>query len=381
LFVDATGYYRQAAFQQQILQEVQTGFAHLQAAVAAYKSPPDGATITRAVTGFLPGGNQKYFREFRLLLLSVGVMRQFQRPSVRTDVVVFTDASSIGSLAAIGCTTNLRRAKSDEERCIVVVHESLKSRARDDPLDDYPNADSVEFIVRLPNPEMYDFILRGDLDTFLTPGFANWIPERSAVLYVGHGGYGSREAVARLRWIAQELNLPYNKMHNVGSTWYGATQVMIALSDFSTSLMRYLATNAFTEYERCCNGVDGWPRWHRPVISMYSGDLAVNVLSTDQVRQHGNGFFMDFGSDQQGVMSPEIKHLHCWHTRGRFSKFVFIEGGYKDIDLTPHLAMETPADYATVIAVSAARLSDAELKNFLADADALKARKWLKVTP
>ena len=385
MFVDATGYYRQQMFQKEVLMAVKSSYTRLQAAIKSFNPPTPGNLVTRAVTGYLPGGDAKYLREFRVLLLSVGVMRTFQSELVKTDVVIFTDSQTARGLQSLGCSDNKRRAKSDPEQCIIVVHDSLKSKKQEDPLNDYPNADSIEYLLHLPNPEFYDFVLRGDLDTFITPGFANWMPYiqegQSGFLFVGRGGYGTREAVARLRSFAHELEIPYNNIHNVGSTWYGATTVIIALSDFSVQLMRYLAINAFTEYERCCNGVDGWPTWHRPVLSMYSGDLAVNALRLDQVRQHGDGFFMDFGCDQIGKLSPHIKHLHCWHTRNRFSKFVFAEGGYEALDLSPHMNMDTPADYATVIAISAARLTDAELKDTLGDIDGLKARKWLRIQP
>ena len=381
LLSDKTGYYSQLPFQSEILSSVSSAYGQLRAAVESYRPPDPKSGVTRAVTGYLPGGNAKYLKEFRLLLLSVGVMRGGQSPQIRTDVVVFTDEATADSLLSLGCRKELRRNKEEPELCIIVIHESLKSKHNDDPLDEYPNADSIDFIVHLPNPDIYDFILRGDLDTFVTPGFAEWIPNSKEFLFVGHGGYGAKEAVARLRSIARELQLPYGNIHDVGSTWYGATKVVIALSAFSTALMRYLATNAFTEYERCCNGVDGWPRWHRPVISMYSGDLAVNALKPEQVRRHGDGFYMDHGSDQTVKMTQEIKHIHCWHTRSRFSKFVFAEGGYDQLDLTPFLAMDTPADFATVVGVSAARLTDEELRDILADPEALKARKWLRVTP
>ncbi len=53
----------------------------------------------------------------------------------------------------------------------------------------------------------YDAILRSDLDTFLIPGFADWLPPSADKIAVGTGGYGSENANAHLNYVSQKLGL------------------------------------------------------------------------------------------------------------------------------------------------------------------------------
>jgi hypothetical protein len=47
--------------------------------------------------------------------------------------------------------------------------------------------------------------------------------------------------------------------------------------------MRWLDTQEFSEYEKCCAGTESWPNWHWPVMLLYGGHIALNqVNKTEQ---------------------------------------------------------------------------------------------------
>jgi hypothetical protein len=62
-------------------------------------------------------------------------------------------------------------------------------------------------------------------------GFSSWIPEK--LMYVGQGGYGSKNANGHLKWIAEkEFELIDSGLTDLGSTWYGQSEVMMATARY-----------------------------------------------------------------------------------------------------------------------------------------------------
>ena len=62
-------------------------------------------------------------------------------------------------------------------------------------------------------------------------GFSSWIPEKP--MAVGRGGYGSKNANGHLKWIAeQEFELIDSGLKDLGSTWYGRSEVMVATARY-----------------------------------------------------------------------------------------------------------------------------------------------------
>ena len=80
-------------------------------------------------------------------------------------------------------------------------------------------------------------------------------------------------------------------------------------------------------------------------------------------------------------MNDTTRHIHCWHTTDRFSKFHLSDGTYKKLDLTEFAEMKTIRDYATTIAVSADRMSDEELKYFTLNETSMSEKLWIKRSP
>ena len=172
----------------------------------------------------------------------------------------------------------------------------------------------------------YTHVLRTDVDTFITPAWNDFHPTGFTV---GIGGYASEEEVRqRLRDIAAQYGLVHRGLTNVGSTWYGPTDVVRRACAFAEMLMKHILTHYFADD-------DGeWPGWYRWVTSMYAGEIAVNHCAPDAQPSE----LLDAGSASTEPTS-RYAHIHCWHTDEKFSKFAFQHGRYtledaRDLDLS-----------------------------------------------
>jgi hypothetical protein len=171
-------------------------------------------------------------------------------------------------------------------------------------------------------------------------------------------------------------------MESLGSTWFGSAELMVATSRLTIEVMRWMTTQEFSEYERCCNGVDGWPHWHWPVLLLYGGHVALNHLGPRGVVKSDSGTAeLDYQSTLTETMSDSVKHIHCWHTDNMFSKFAFQSGKYNDLDLGSYLGMKSSRDYSTVIAVSSSRLSVPEIASIFSNRTAMSQKLWLRTKP
>lgn len=109
----------------------------------------------------------------------------------------------------------------------------------------------------------YDFIIRSDIDVFLTPLFATWLPHHCNDFNVGLGAYSTLFNEKRLSRASARINLMYAFKNNLGSSWY-STPAQIRLVSYLTMFsMIYLALEEFTLVERDGKlGVQLWPEWH-----------------------------------------------------------------------------------------------------------------------
>lgn len=62
----------------------------------------------------------------------------------------------------------------------------------------------------------YDFLIRSDMDVFLMPPFATWLPRFCNDFYVGRGGYSNTFNSKRFMRIASNLGLSYGATNNLG---------------------------------------------------------------------------------------------------------------------------------------------------------------------
>jgi hypothetical protein len=196
----------------------------------------------------------------------------------RTDLIIFTEQYSF-SLIQLGCVVNQIRRNNDEQpRCRVFIYLRLSSRdinpltkqpkilihnsMKDffhiniprsillyDHIRTYPYIDSVNIIAEgYPIYSYYDFILKTDLDVFLTKQFASYIPYSSKTLFVGGGGYSTEFNTRRLGRVARDMGWKYQNLTNIGSTWL----VCIAMNEFKTL---FQSEHRFVEHTRYHNWI------------------------------------------------------------------------------------------------------------------------------
>ena len=261
--------------------------------------------FTRAVIVFMPGNlGRQHSREFRALFLSWVRVRQEQPKGFKTDLIVVTPEENLKRLSSLGCLTQLRNNSSQSERCVISLYTPLLSRkvpegATPDPLTEYKGyIDSMLCLAEYAGYE-YDAVMRSDLDAFLMPGFADWTPPSRGTLVVGEGGYGHENANAHLKHVSQVLGLDVKDgLMGLGSTWFGDTGLMVASARLTIDVMRWMHTQEFNAYEKCCSGTLSWPHWHWPVLLLYGGHVALNQVgsSTTVMVSSGTNGRMDFYS-------------------------------------------------------------------------------------
>ncbi|WP_064094021.1 DUF7164 domain-containing protein [Rossellomorea aquimaris] len=188
----------------------------------------------------------------------------------------------------------------------------------------------------------YDYILRTDVDTFLTPSWNDYIP---AYYTVGRGAYANSDLVrTNLKQISQRFNLRHQGIHNIGSTHYGNASLVREVCKLSVDIAKYLLEEEFSENE------GQWPGWFRGVSSMYSTEIAVNHL-VDMIDIKPEMLDYDSTSINSISLHP---HIHCWHTNNLFSKFKYGDGEYDQ--LQPNLASNEVRHYCLKMGLDAKRM-------------------------
>lgn len=352
-------------------------------------SPSMSPTTTRAVLICLPnsGGDDRN-REFRALYLSWLLVISEEPPNLRTDLVVFTNGHGAELAISLGCVTDIRRDLSTPSRCVVTPYTPLEDRSRplsqpDDPLWRYSTY--MNSILSFAEYEgySYDLALRTDTDVFLMPGFYNWTLPSDVNLLVGQGGYTVANSAAHLAYVSKTLGLRNKFNHpNVGSTWFGNLELTRAAARLSVAIARWLIAEEYSEFEKCCSQVLGWPHWHWGVVTMYSGHVTLNHIAHFARSGDGHGDLDGQATSSDKVSNIMVKHVHCWHSDDQFSKFQHWKGSYDTLDLTPYLDMSIIKDFALVLAVSSVRLTEAEFRSLSSNPPTLGNRTtWLRVLP
>jgi hypothetical protein len=192
----------------------------------------------------------------------------------------------------------------------------------DDPVwRDYRYVNSIACMNSLGAERLdrYTHLLRTDVDTFVTPSWNQFHP---AEFTFGEGAYSNDDDVRqRIRAIAAQYGLVHRGFTNVGSTWYGPTDVVRRACAFSEMLTRHLLEHYFASQE----GV--WPGWYRGVALLYAGEIAVNHCAPEAQRSD-----LLEGSSASRESILRYAHLHCWHTDEKFSKHWFMSGRYTRVD-------------------------------------------------
>ncbi|CAK4691908.1 unnamed protein product, partial [Aphanomyces euteiches] len=315
--------------------------------------PETEKSFVRAAVVFLPVGDEgeRFLPQLRWFLRSWQHIQPSEPTLWRTDVVVFTNGP-VPELENMNCTVyNVRKTREEPNRCVLI---NTYKRMRSAEFD-YQFGDSIGVVAAdKPAVDIYDWILRTDMDTFLTPAFATWKPK---VMTVGRGAYTSSKTNAkRLTRIIKDMGLHNSKLSNVGSTWYGPAKLVRECAKLTVFAMKYLHENEFTALEKSKEyGLKGWPEWHYGVLSMYGGHIAINHCTRDSGVVKDNQM-LDFPSSSEGTVDGHA-HLHTWQDNERFSKFVFEDGGYKDEKIEDQ-SLDKVSDYAMYMALDSQETSE-----------------------
>jgi hypothetical protein len=213
----------------------------------------------------------------------------------------------------------------------------------------------------------FDFLIRSDMDVFLTPLFANWLPRHCNDFYVGRGEFSTDFNDNRLKRIANNLNLKYAGKRNLGSTWYSTPEQFRLVSYLTLFGMAYLSSEEFSQPER--EGKVGtmlWPFWHYGVLLLYGQSLALNhLIALNELNVVKLDELIDFPSANAQSVFRKI-HIHVFHGHEMFSKFLFKLGKYDNMSVSNENATLVKY-YALKMALEGKRTSEEKLYLQLVD--------------
>ena len=177
---------------------------------------------------------------------------------------------------------------------------------------------SVEIIRR------YQYALRIDVDTFLSPNILS-IKIHDTEVITGRGNYLGEGTKDRLYRVARTLDMGHRGIHNIGSTWFARSEIMIELGRSSIECVKHFLHKEFSS-------TGEWPEWFSGVVLLYAGELALNnskneLTVCNQFDAHSTS----------NTSIYETYSVHCWHSNGFFSKFEYQSGKYNSV--------QTPTSY------------------------------------
>lgn len=336
-----------------------------------YMQPASNSThsqrILRAVVIYFPIVSVDHFKsEFKWLYRSWIYMQTFEPSKWRTDLIVFIDTNSTNKefdkpdffLNELNCTTrNMRTSPEQKPMCTIIGYKAVKDRqdkfiVKNKPeifeksildhlihdvdvfemkmahyalflsllmssMESYSYLDSI--LIGFEGYSYFksagfDFLIRSDMDVFLTPALATWLPRYCNDFYVGGGAYSNTFNRKRLNRIANNMGLKYAQWSNLGSTWISTPEQFRLVSYLTLIGMAYLAHDEFTEPERKGQvGTINWPEWHYGVLLLYGQNLALNhLIATNQINMVRLHNYIDYPSGNTNSVFG-VLHLHVYH--------------------------------------------------------------------
>jgi hypothetical protein len=397
-----------------------------------YMQPADKATfkqrITRAILVYFPIAKIDYFEiELRWLYRSWIHMQTYESTKWRTDLIVFVDTTLTTHFSnasffmhQMQCSLSNKRTSAEQKpMCTLIHYRSVLDRNDSFINDQDPRLADPDFFEYLSTKidifnlarnesghflsylkanlatyhyldsilmafEGYDYfksagfdhLIRSDMDVFVTPALATWLPRYCSDFVVGGGGYSSTFNRKRLFRIARHMGFNYGFRDNLGSTWISTPQQFRIVSYLTLLGMAYLAAEEFTEPERKeLIGTINWPDWHYGVLLLYGQNIALNhMIGSNQTNVVSMPFYIDYPSGNNRSVF-EMLHIHVYHGENMFSKFMFKVGNYNNISVADYDRTNRSTDYkynlvnlfALKMALDAKNLNGSQLNQLLVD--------------
>jgi hypothetical protein len=371
--------------------------------------------ILKAVLVYFPIEKHEEFKEeFKWFYRSWIEMQASESKMWRTDIIVFIDSESDllkkekFFLNEMNCSFAHRRLqRTDNPMCSLLAYKPLKNRnitkhhnsfqSENDNIyehlltnldiynDDDTNLEPFYTIMKEKISHYsyidsilmafdgysyfktagYDFLIRSDMDVFLTPLFGKWLPKNCNDFYVGRGGYSTSFNLNRLKRIAKDLGFKFAFESNLGSTWFSTPDQFRLVSYLTLFGMTYLSEEEFTPPERQGKlGVMLWPYWHYGVLLLYGQNLGLNhLIATKQLNVIKLEEHLDYPS-YYGENINKMLHIHVFHGDSLFSKFQFKAGKYDALDANKY-DTNIAKYYALKMALEGKRIAPVELFKLL----------------
>ena len=205
----------------------------------------------------------------------------------------------------------------------------------------------------------YDQLLRADADTLPTPKMRGYWADKLTLSL--NAGYATTFADAKLALLATENGLVWDGLRNVGATYYGPSHGVLHLLELTMAVGVVVRSYLFGPGTGCqlpprlrpkdmdCEWGSGL--W-QGVTLLYSQQIAANHMS-------GSGFPLNFETGAVFDVGSgdvlnicDVKMLHVYHGRERFSKLALIDGEYENFDMS-ELDLRNTRDLMTYMALTA----------------------------
>jgi hypothetical protein len=279
--------------------------------------------ITRAIAVFLE--NQQHFIiQARGLYASWNAVKVERLP---IDLLIFTKhGTKLGD--DVKCSAYTYHNNQNDCFVIELTKEEEVATAKiigTADREQYGFVKSIDFLLNIKARFVlqYTYLMKTDLDTFITPAFARWIPQ---AFFVGKAAYAHMFDTQRdLHSWAEKLGYKHRGLHNLGATWYGDPHIILEAARIAANVTMVMHRKAFVESVKN----QGWPRWHKGVSSMYGQEIAINVVVPEAEPTQ----LIDHPSQESSSIN-KIYHIHCWQGDAFFSKHAFQAGWYDNLNTT-----------------------------------------------
>eukprot|EP01084_Bolivina_argentea_P146977 257226_1 len=256
--------------------------------------------------------------------------------SVKLDLIIFCEPAACNNLP-IGCyplselhdmhnTLNKLQFKQMDSTCFYhnlddqyearSIHKTVQKTANQTGYQFLP---SLLFLIEQPCISIinyYDYILRMDVDTFMTPLSLVYIPNSHDISLAGAFGdnfMGTEFTNARLEKVSKQLNLRHAGLHGMQSTWYVQSNKFLDIAKYAINLTIHFYRNEFSDkicinIKKYTNGEIEckWADWYQPVSSLYGSNLAINHVLYDDIISYKDKYNID-------VNEWKTIKLDCWN--------------------------------------------------------------------